>query len=131
MHAMLSQLQVYRSHRCSPLCGCPKIRHRGAQTVRSIGFVSFIFAASRLERTFALQKHGSHAAETLQKLLRSNFVRRTGAATSRLSEHLRSSKRFNRVVLTRRPSQHLLRSGKGFNWVATRKNGGEGSVLWP
>ena len=33
--------------------------------------------------------------------------------------------------LTRRPSQHLLRSGKGFNWAATRKNGAEGSVLWP
>ena len=32
-----------------PLCGYPKIRHGGAQAVRSLGFVSLIFAASRLE----------------------------------------------------------------------------------
>ena len=82
-----------------PLCGYSKIRHGGAQAVRSLGFVSLILAAGRLEPNLCTAKHGTRAAETLQRLLRANFVQRTGAATSRLSQHLRSSKRFNRVVL--------------------------------
>ena len=82
-----------------PLCGYFKIRHGGAQASDLLGLFLSSLQQVALNRTFALQKHGSRAAETLQKLLRANFVRRTGAATSRLSQHLRSSKRFNRVLL--------------------------------
>ena len=53
-----------------PLCGYFKIRHGGAQASDLLGLFLSSLQQVALNRTFALQKHGSRAAETLQKLLR-------------------------------------------------------------